>query len=257
MAFQLKIKRSARNKNSRIILSLDLSYGKTENLVSDSIKILEDSHNYICGLKINRHIVLPVGLFNGIEKLVKTAHSLDLPTIMDCKINDVGNTNKIIAEYYFNAGFDAVTVNPFVGWRGGLEPVFEIARRKNRGIILLVYMSHEGSLEGYGQTVYDPFRKSEKPQYVLFAEKALSWGADGVIVGATYPDKIREVLQILGRKINIYSPGIGVQGGKIEQSVKMGTDYLIVGRSIFLDAEPAVAAKRIRDTANKFFRKRL
>jgi len=39
--------------------------------------------------------------------------------IMDAKVNDIGNTNQVIAEYYFSAGFDAIIANPFVvGMKG-------------------------------------------------------------------------------------------------------------------------------------------
>jgi orotidine-5'-phosphate decarboxylase len=43
---------------------------------------------------------------------------------MDCKVNDIGSTNQVIAEYY-TAGFDALIANPFVGWEEGLELIFD------------------------------------------------------------------------------------------------------------------------------------
>ena len=121
--------------------------------------------------------------------------------IMDAKVNDIGNTNQIIAEYYFAAGFDAIIANPFVGWEEGLKPLFDVSKRLNRGVILLTYMSHKGASEGYGQTIIDPETGQQIPQYVSFARKALKWGADGVVVGATVPQKIAEVKQILGEKV--------------------------------------------------------
>ncbi|MEM3839514.1 MAG: orotidine 5'-phosphate decarboxylase / HUMPS family protein, partial [Candidatus Bathyarchaeia archaeon] len=139
--------------------------------------------------------------------------------------------------------------NPFVGWEEGLKPVFEVASNQRKGVILLVYMSHKGAGEGYGQMVVDAESGQKKPQYIVFAEKALTWGADGVVVGATYPEKIREVHKVLGRKIPIYSPGVGVQGGEIESALKAGASYLIVGRAITLSENSAEIAKRIRDAA--------
>jgi orotidine-5'-phosphate decarboxylase len=170
---------------------------------------------------------------------------------MDCKVNDIGSTNEAIADYYYAAGFDALIANPFIGWEEGLEPIFRVAHKLLRGVILLVYMSHKGAGEGYGQTIYDPEKGEEIPQYVSFARKALKLDADGAIVGATYPEKIRQVYQILGKKTPIYSPGIGAQGGDLKEALQAGTRYPIVGRAITLAQNPAEAAKKIRMLARQ------
>lgn len=243
--------RSAKKKHSNIVLALDLPYDQPQSLLSRSIQILKETHSHVCAVKINRQLVLPLGLFNGVQKILSVAQDLELPTIMDCKINDVGHTNRIIAEYYYKAGFDAVTANPFVGWEQGLQPVFEVAEQMRRGVILLVYMSHKAAGEGYGQTIQNPKTEQLSPQYLTFAEKALSWNADGAVVGATYPEKIKEVYRILGENIPIYSPGVGVQGGGVEATIKSGARYLIVGRTITLSENPAETAKRIRDAAKR------
>ena len=112
---------------------------------------------------------------------------------MDAKVNDIGATNQVIAEYYFAAGFDALIANPFIGWDEGLKPLFDVSHRLNRGMIFLCHMSHKSAGEGYGQTIIDPETDQRTLQYLSFARKALKWGADGVVVGATVPQKIAEV----------------------------------------------------------------
>lgn len=230
-------------KGSNLILALDFPPDKPRVLVSKAKQILKSVHTHVAGVKFNRHLILPLGLSSDLKNLVKEAKDLGLPTIMDCKINDIGNTNRIIAEHYFKAGFDAVIANPFVGWEDGLEPVFRIAKQKDRGVILLVYMSHGGAWEGYGQRAIQQEGKQPVFQYKIFAEKALKWKADGVIVGATYPEKIHEVHSILGGEVPIYSPGVGAQGADAGIAIRKGTKYVIVGRAITQAKNPFQAAK--------------
>ena len=243
------MQQTAKNKKSNIILALDFSFEKPENrkkLFSKAESVLEAAHSHLCAVKFNHHLILPLGLFDGVEKLVKKAHDEGLMTIMDCKVNDIGSTNEVIAEYYYAADFDALIANPFIGWEEGLKPIFDVAHRQQRGVILLVYMSHKGASEGYGQTIFNPEKGEKTPQYASFAKKALKLEADGAVVGATYPEKIREVHRILGEKIPIYSPGIGAQGGEIRTALEAGASYLIVGRAITLAENPAEEAKKIR-----------
>ena len=252
MAFRLKMEQASMKTRSNIILAFDFPFEKPENraaLLARAREVLESVHPYLCAVKFNHHLVLPLGTFDGVKKLIEKAHERGLMTIMDCKANDIGSTNQVIAEYYYAAGFDALIANPFIGWEEGLKPIFDVARKMQRGVILLVYMSHKAAHEGYGQTIISAETGEHKLQYLSFAEKALKLEADGVIVGATYPEKITEVHEVLADKVPIYSPGIGAQGGKVHEALDAGAKYLIVGREITLSENPAETAKKIRDLA--------
>jgi orotidine-5'-phosphate decarboxylase len=113
-------------------------------------------------------------------------------------------------------------------------------------------MSHKGSDEGYGQIVYNKETGTKTAQYISFAKKTLEWNADGAVVGATYPDKIREIKQIIGERCPIYSPGIGRQGGAAEAALEAGARYLIVGREITLAANPGEKARRLWTSLKPF-----
>jgi orotidine-5'-phosphate decarboxylase len=248
LPFKSKIQEIAKAKNSRIVLALDFPFQNIYNsqeLISKANAILEQVYPYICAVKFNNHLVLPLGLFNGVKTLVDNIHDKGLLAIMDAKVNDIGNTNQIIADYYYAAGFDAIIVNPFIGWEDGLKPLFETSHKQNKGVILLTYMSHKGAIEGYGQTVIDPATGKSLPQYMMFAQKAVAYEADGAVVGATVPEKIKEIHQTLGEKVPIYSPGIGTQGGSAETAIKAGTNYLIVGREIISAENPADTARKL------------
>jgi orotidine-5'-phosphate decarboxylase len=248
LSFKAKMQEAAKSKNSRIVLALDFPFEAPENrnkVLTKAQSILKAVHPYICAVKINHHLVLPLGTFDGVQHLVEQIRGQGLLAIMDAKVNDIGATNQTIAQYYYAAGFDALIANPFIGWEEGLKPLFEVSQRLNRGMILLCYMSHKGANEGYGQTVIDPETGEKTLQYVSFAKKALRYGADGIVVGATYPEKIVEVKQIVGQKVPIYSPGIGAQGGVAEAALKAGASYLIVGREITVASDPAKAASQL------------
>jgi orotidine-5'-phosphate decarboxylase len=246
MSFKMKMQESAKSKNSRLVLALDFPFeaiANREKIIVTAQRILKAVHPYVCAVKINHHLTLPLGTFDGVQQLVEQIRGQGMLAIMDAKVNDIGNTNQIISEYYFAAGFDAIIANPFVGWDEGLKPLFEVSKKLNRGVILLTYMSHKGASEGYGQTIIDAQTGEKTFQYISFARKALMWGADGVVVGATVPQKIREVKQILQDKVDIYSPGVGAQGGAAETAIKAGANYLIVGREITNSTDPATTAR--------------
>jgi orotidine-5'-phosphate decarboxylase len=248
LSFRTKIEEIAKSKESSIVLALDFPFQSPENrrsLLAKAQDVLEAVHPYVCAVKINHHLVLPLGTFDGVQNLIKMIHEKGLLAIMDCKVNDIGTTNQVIAEYYYDAGFDALIANPFIGWEEGLKPIFDTARKLQRGVILLAYMSHKGAKEGYGQTIFDMETGAKTLQYISFTKKALKWDADGVVVGATYPEKIREIHEILRENVPIYSPGIGAQGGAAETALKAGARYLIVGREITLVQNPAAIAKKL------------
>ncbi|MHA2140416.1 MAG: orotidine 5'-phosphate decarboxylase [Candidatus Thorarchaeota archaeon] len=250
-----KLQAAAFVRKSRLIVGLDLvaemggknkkeRKAEKDRLEQEALKIVSATAEYAVAFKFNRQLVLPLGLFDRIPGIVDAVHDQGLTAIMDCKINDIGNTNSHIARYYFDAGFDALITNPFVGWEGGLDSVFKLARARQRGVITLCYMSHPAADEGYGLEIAID-KKTKEHVWASFAKRAERWGADGVIVGATYPERIQEVSKILGTDIPIISPGIGAQGGKAREAIDAGASYVIVARTIVNADNPGDIAATI------------
>ncbi len=235
------ISRSSAERRTRIILALDLDGASSKELFERSERLLRRTIGKFCAVKLGRQTVLNLGTVRT-RHLTRIVHGEDIPCIIDDKLNDIGETNRAIAESYFRMGFDGLTANPFAGWRGSLQPLFQLAHEHRNGVILLAYMSHQGAAEGYGQKVIIGDKKTPIAQYRLFASNAVRWGADGVVVGATRPNVIREVKSIVRDKVPIYSPGIGAQGGKLLSASKAGTDFFIVGRSITRSPHPEKTA---------------
>ncbi|NWF96910.1 MAG: orotidine 5'-phosphate decarboxylase [Candidatus Thorarchaeota archaeon] len=254
--FKSKLSAASFVRKSKLIVGLDLTAtmsttpmdnrAELDRMEREALRIITQTADYAVAYKFNHHILLPLGLFDRIPRLLKAVHDQGLLAIMDAKVNDIGDTNEWIARYYFDAGFDALIVNPLVGWEGGLQPVFEMARNRGRGIIMLCYMSHPGASQGYGLTVAtDEKMKHHEPLYATFARRAKAWEADGVIVGATYPDKIREVKRILGDAVPIMSPGVGAQGGSAREAIQAGASYVIAVRSVINAPDPAATARAL------------
>ena len=68
---------------------------------------------------------------------------------------------------------------------------------------------------------------------------------DGIIVGATYPDIIKQCKRRINGSLDIYSPGVGVQGGNARNVIDSGSDYLIIGRTIINSKNPLQTIKGI------------
>ena len=244
MGFRELARRALEDRGSPIVLALDLAPDKPSKLMRKAMEVLESTAPYVCGLKVNFHLILPLGL-SGVKPLLDRAHQLGLFCLADPKLSDIGSTNEVAARYYFEAGFDALTASPLVGWEKGLAPVFELAKEMEKGIVLLAYMSHPGAVETFGLQVPGGRPGTEMPLYAYFARKAVEWGADGVVVGATRPEMIRAVRELVGPEMLVISPGVGVQGGDPKMALEAGADFLVVGRSIVLADDPGEAAREL------------
>ena len=92
--------------NGKVILAND--YNSSEkNLQNKTIQNIKKLNPYLCGIKLNFHLLLPLSA-KDIIKINKTAHDYGLQTIADIKLNDIGNTNRVTTEHLWNLGFDDV-----------------------------------------------------------------------------------------------------------------------------------------------------
>ena len=224
-------------------MALDLNL--REDLLDSALSIIDQLGGEVAAVKVNYHLLLPLAL-KDIALIVDAAHQKGLQTIADLKLNDIYSTNLAVLEILHRAGFDALIVNPIVGYRDALQPTIEAAHKKAMGVIFLTYMSHKGAPEGYGLKLrLSP--SSVKPLYKLFAERALKWGADGLIVGATRPTVIKEVAALTNNSLPIFSPGVGAQGGSALDALKAGANFLIIGRSIIDASNRLEEAKKLKE----------
>lgn len=249
--FIQRIENISERKKSPLILALDFPFrARGGDLLSDAKRIIEETSEFFCAIKLNLHILLPLSL-DELGDLNGFAESHDLVSIADLKLNDIDNTNLVASRYLWSCGFSAVIVNPFVGYEGGLDLLFGEALTRRKGVIALVYMSHKAADEGYGLKLEDG-----RFFFEALIERAKKWNVCGAIVGATRAEIITKVRSSLPKEIKIFSPGHGAQRGDAIASLKAGSDFLIYGRSIVETDDPRTSAKTIYESVLAWKEKR-
>ena len=226
--------------NGKVILANDYDQS-VKNLETKTIQNIKKLHPFLCGIKLNFHLLLPLSS-KEIIKINKTAHQYGLQTIADIKLNDIGNTNRVTTEHLWNLGFDAVIANPIMGL-DSLKNLVKSAHENQKGVITLCHMSAPEAKLSYDMEV----KMGKKQQlYQLFLDWALTAKVDGIVVGATFPKTIRYCSKKAGKNLSIYSPGVGTQGGSANEVISSGTNYLIVGRTILNSKNPTTVAKELQ-----------
>ncbi len=136
--------------------------------------------------------------------------------IGDGKRNDIGSTASRYAVAMFEGwGFDAVTVNPYLGW-DGIRP---FAEYEDRGVYLLAMTSNPSATElqdfrGMSDRLFQHVTKLAEREWNKY-------GNIGLVVGATRPERIAQV-RGPAPSLPFLIPGIGAQGGDLEAAVKIG-----------------------------------
>ncbi len=230
MSFLDKLNKIIVKNNSLLCIGLDSDIDKIPKTIAEgehpqstfNKKIIDATCNLVCAYKPNTAFYESRGKA-GIEALKMTCDFLhekypDVVIILDAKRADIGNTNEGYIKFAFDyLGADAITVHPYLG-KEALKPFLE---RKDKGILILCRTSNVGAGE------FQDLEMGGKPLYQIIAEHIeKEWnynGNCGLVVGATYPIELEIVRRIAG-DIPILIPGIGVQGGDVEKTVKAGVD---------------------------------
>jgi orotidine-5'-phosphate decarboxylase len=235
----------SKERATKTILALDLDYRKdVTGLLHDAKTLVKKVSHYVCAVKVNYHLIVPLSL-SQISSLNDQISNEGLISIADIKLNDIGNTNSVTTKYLWNCGFAGVIVNPFAGYKGALDAVYESASKLRKGVISLAYMSHEGADEGFGLKL-----EGRRTIFGEFLKRAVKWKSSGVIIGTTRPRRISIARKFLGSGIKIICPGTGTQGGDAASALRAGADYIIVGRSIIDSHDSADSARHYQSLAS-------
>ncbi len=170
--------------------------------------------------------------------------------IADAKRGDIGNTSALYARSFFEEmKVDSITVAPYMG-EDSVKPFLAY---EDTWVILLALTSNPGSHD---------FQLTKDEDGTMLFEKVLAtsqkWGSDQnmmYVVGATQGKSFENVRRIVPNHF-LLVPGVGAQGGSLEEVCKYGMNKdcgLLVNASraiIFADGSEnfaAVAAEKARD----------
>lgn len=223
--------------------------------------IVDATAEFACAFKPQIAHFAALGAEDALARLIAHIHARhpEVPVILDSKRGDIGST----AQHYVSEAFDryradAVTVNPYMG-RDSAQPFLD---RAERGVVVLCRTSNPGAGDLQDLDV------GGRPLYQRVADKvANEWNGHGncaLVVGATWPEQLREVRAIVG-ELPLLVPGVGAQGGDAQAVVSHaksadGTGLMINSSRAILYASSgddyadaaAAAARALRDDINRY-----
>ena len=136
-------------------------------------------------------------------------------TIADAKRGDIGNTSTQYAKAFFETlKFDSITVAPYMG-EDSVRPFLEF---DNKWAIVLGLTSNSGSKDFEQKKIGDSFLYKEVLKTVS------TWGNEDnlmFVIGATKASDFEDIRKIIPGHF-LLVPGVGFQGGSLEEVSKYG-----------------------------------
>ena len=198
------------------------------------IAIIDATAAYACAFKPQIAYFAAHRAEAALETIIQYSrtHYPHIPVILDAKRGDIGST----AEQYAIEAFeryraDAVTVNPYMGF----DSVQPYLAYPDKGVIILCRTSNAGGSD------LQFLQVGNTPLYQVVAHKvAHEWNTSGqcaLVVGATFPNEIKEVRDIVG-DMPLLIPGIGAQGGDLAATMQAGQTSM--GTGVMINSSRAI-----------------
>ncbi|MHB8488546.1 MAG: orotidine-5'-phosphate decarboxylase [Candidatus Dormibacteria bacterium] len=199
------------------------------------LEIVDETIEHVCAFKPNLAFFEQLGSAGyAILERLRTRIPGDRILILDAKRGDMGNTAEAYARALFDVlGADCVTVNPLMGG----DSVLPFLQRKDRGALLVARSSNPGAADLLDQRLASGERLSAR-----IVELGLGWdpgGAVGFVVGATGPEAVAEIRRA-APDAPLLLPGVGAQGGALEESISAGLDAR--GRGAIISVSRGIAS---------------
>jgi orotidine 5'-phosphate decarboxylase subfamily 2 len=256
MSFHDRLRETIQRSGSLLCLGLDpdIALGMPAAVERFCAEMLDAALPHCVAVKPNLAFFEQFGP-DGLRVLQRVRERVpaDRILLLDAKRGDIGSTAEAYARALFDVfGADAVTVNPLMGG----DTVAPWLAHEGRGVFLLARTSNPGAADLLEQ----PLQQGGEPVYARIAELAQRWDAGrsavGLVIGATAPAAIA-ALRAQAPSLPFLLPGVGAQGGSLEDAVRAGLDahdgglLLSVSRGIATAPEgPGAAAAALRERIN-------
>ena len=228
--FNERLKNFSLLKNSKLCIGLDIdpsrmpdSMDKTLPGIESHLKDIIDATTDLClAYKLNMAFYEQFG-FKGYELMEKLVSYIDKRniTIADGKRGDIGNTTKKYAISIFDTiGFDSITVSPYMG----SDSIIPFIQNKEKGAFVLCLTSNDSAKE------IQLFENGTDALYQFISKLGDSLNTNnniGLVVGATNPSFMEQIRAM--NSLPWLIPGIGAQGGDLEQSVTISNKNNSIG----------------------------
>ncbi|MBN1413307.1 MAG: orotidine-5'-phosphate decarboxylase [Spirochaetales bacterium] len=253
--FFSKLENAIRKKDSLLCVGLDPETRMVDDITGINKRIIRETLEFTACYKPNIAFYEVHGP-EGIRMLVETLAMIppDVPVIIDAKRSDIGNTARMYAREFFEyLKADAVTVNPYLG-KEAVQPFTDYA---GKGVFVLARTTNPGAGVIQGLMVRDPDSSGFSPLYMKIAEEVAGWAPNiGLVVAGNNPEVLKKIRERLPETWFL-SPGIGAQGGTVEEAVLAGARVdgsgilLNVSRSISNAVSPGKAAENLWEAVRK------
>ena len=260
MSFYEKLEIAWRRRHSLVSVGLDPDMDRLPAFLRSipnpifafNRSIIDATADLVCAFKPQFAFYAGQGAEDQLQMTTKylREHHPEIPIILDAKRGDIDNTAQMYAREAFDRyGVDAVTVNPYMGG-DTLQPFLE---RKDRGTVIVCRTSNPGAID-----IQDLECGGEKLYAIVAQKAAQDWNGNGnvaLVVGATFPEQLKKVRNIVG-EMPILVPGVGSQGGDVEAAVRAGLTPSGAGiivnasRSIIYASDGENFAEAAREAAN-------
>ena len=221
-----------------LCVALDLPT-KEENL-----ELIEKIKAYDVWLKVGLRTYIRDG--EDFLKAIKKINP-DFKIFLDLKLYDIPNTMADAAESIMGLGVAMFNVHASAGKRAMGEVMRRLNTYDKRPIVLAVTALTSFSEDEFGEV----YEKSIVQKADQFAKDAMDSGLDGVVCSAYESESIKK---ITSKKFMTLTPGIrpfGEDAGDQQRVADVAfaksaqVDFIVVGRPIYQDANPAEVVKKI------------